>query len=119
MHEALLIARREYVERIRSRAFRISTVLIPVAFGFIFGVGALSGKLSGGPRHIVVASNDLLLAESEQAELVAAENAADEVRKHPSSQLTVDVKAPLAEDELAALNAEVESKQIDGYLWLN
>jgi len=27
MHEALLIARREYVERIRSRAFRISTVL--------------------------------------------------------------------------------------------
>ncbi len=119
MREALLIARREYLERIRSRAFRISTVLIPLFFSFIFGVGALSGKLSGGPRHIVVASNNLLLAQSERAELVAAENAADEVRKHPSSQLTVDVKAPLAEDELAALNAEVESKQIDGYLWLN
>ena len=48
MREALLIARREYVERIRSKAFRISTVLIPLLFGLIFGIGALSGKLSGG-----------------------------------------------------------------------
>jgi ABC-2 type transport system permease protein len=114
MREALLIARREYLERIRSKAFRISTVLIPVFFSLIFGAGALSGKLSGGARHIVVASNDPLLAESERAELVAAE-----ARKDPSSRLTVDVKAPLTEGDLAALNAEVESKEIDGYLWLN
>ncbi len=119
MREALLIARREYLERIRSKAFRISTVLIPLFFALIFGVGALSGKLSGGARHIVVVSNDPQLAESERAELIAADNAADEVRKDPSSRLTVDVKAPLTEGDLAALNAEVESKQIDGYLWLN
>ena len=56
MREALLIARREYLERIRSKAFRISTVLIPLFFALIFGVGALSGKLSGGARHVVVAS---------------------------------------------------------------
>jgi ABC-2 type transport system permease protein len=119
MREALLIARREYLERIRSKAFRISTVLIPLFFAVIFGVGALSGKLSGGARHVLVVSNDPQLAESERAELIAADNAADEVRKDPSSRLTVDVKAPLTEDDLAALNAEVESKQIDGYLWLN
>ncbi len=119
MREALLIARREYLERIRSKAFRISTVLIPLFFALIFGVGALSGKLSGGARSIVVASNDPQLAESERAELIAADNAADEVRKNPSSRLTVDVKAPLTEGDLSALNAEVESKQIDGYLWLN
>src|ERR1700677_602179 len=109
MHEALLIARREYVERIRSRAFRISTVLIPVAFGFIFGIGALSGKLSGGPKHIVVASNDSVLAESERAELVAAGK---------GSQLIVEVRAPIAEADLAALNADVDNKTLDGYLWL-
>jgi ABC-2 type transport system permease protein len=120
MREALLIARREYLERIRSKAFRISTVLIPLFFSLIFGAGALSGKLSGaGARHIVVASNDPLLAESERAELVVAANAADEARRKPSSRMTIEVKAPLNEDELAALNAEVESKQIDGYLWLN
>src|SRR6202167_3225103 len=119
MREALLIARREYLERIRSKAFRISTVLIPLFFAVIFGVGALSGKLSGGARHVLVVSNDPQLAESERAELIAADNAADEVRKDPSSRLTVEVKAPLTEGDLAALNAEVESKQIDGYLWLN
>ena len=115
MREAWLIARREYLERIRSKAFRISTVLIPVFFGLIFGAGALSGKLSKGPRHIVVASNDPPLAESERAELMAA----SEDGKDPSSRPTVDVKAPLTESELAPLNAEVQSKQIDGYLWLN
>jgi ABC-2 type transport system permease protein len=119
MREALLIARREYLERIRSKAFRISTVLIPLFFSLIFGAGALSGKLSGGTRHIVVASNDPVLAESVRAELMAAENAAAETRKDPSSRLIVDVKAPLTESELAALNSEVESKEIDGYLWLN
>jgi ABC-2 type transport system permease protein len=119
MREAWLIARREYLERIRSKAFRISTVLIPLFFAVIFGVGAFSGKLIKGPRHIVVASNDPLLAESERAELMAAENAASQARKAPSSRLTVDVKAPLTESELAPLNAQVESKQIDGYLWLN
>src|ERR1700691_6269998 len=98
MREALLIARREYLERIRSKAFRISTVLIPVFFSLIFGVGTLSGKLSGaGARHIVVVSNDPLLAESERAELVAAENAADKARKRPSSQQTIEVMAPLNE----------------------
>jgi len=119
MREALLIARREYLERIRSKAFRISTVLIPVFFSLIFGAGALSGKLSSGVRHIVVASNDPVLAESVRAELIAAENAAAETRKDPSSRLIVDVKAPLTESELAALNSEVESKEIDGYLWFN
>ena len=119
MREALLIARREYLERVRSKAFRISTVLIPLFFAVIFGVGALSGKLSGGSRHVLVVSNDPQLAESERAELIAADNVAAETRKDPSSRLTVDVKAPLTESDLAALNEEVESKQIDGYLWLN
>jgi ABC-2 type transport system permease protein len=119
MHEALLIARREYLERIRSKAFRISTVLIPAGFAVIFGIGALSAKLSSGAKHIVVASNDPVLAESERAELMAVRNAEDNGKRDQSALLTVDLKAPVSESELSALNAEVESKQIDGYLWLN
>ena len=105
MHEVWLIARREYVERIRSRAFRISTVLIPLAFAFIFGIGALSGKLAGGPKHIVVASNDDVLAETERAELIASGRGA---------QRSVDVRAPIAESDLATLNADVDNKRLDG-----
>ena len=67
----------------------------------------------------MVASDDPLLAESVRAELIAAENAAGAARRNPSSHLRVEVKAPLTEGELAALNAAVESKQADGYLWLS
>jgi ABC-2 type transport system permease protein len=66
----------------------------------------------------VVASNDAALAESVQAELLAASNANESARRDRSAQLTVDVQAPVAENEATALNAQVESKQIDGYLWL-
>ena len=118
MHEALLIARREYLERIRSRVFRVSTVLIPMIFAVIFGIGYLSGRVGGGPKHLVVASNDRALAESVQAELLAAPNADDQGRRDRSAQLTVEVQAPVAENEATALNSQVESKQIDGYLWL-
>jgi ABC-2 type transport system permease protein len=113
MREAWLIARREYLERIRSRAFRISTVLIPVIFAMIFGIGALGGKLHGGPGRIVVASDDPVLAESVRAELMTA---AIGVR---SSTLRADVLAPVTEGALTALNTKVESKAIDGYLWLS
>jgi ABC-2 type transport system permease protein len=85
-------------------------VLIPVAFAFIFGIGALSGKLAGGPKHIVVASNDDVLAETERAELIASGRGA---------QLSVDVRAPIAESDLATLNADVDNKRLDGYLWLS
>jgi ABC-2 type transport system permease protein len=110
MREALLIARREYLERIRSRAFRVSTVLIPAVFGLIFGLGTLSGKLGGGTGHLVVASNDAVLAESVRDELASARR---------SSALRIDVSAPVTEGDLATLAPEVENKAIDGYLWLN
>ena len=113
MREAWLIARREYLERIRSRTFRVSTVLIPVIFGMIFSIGALAGKLRGGAGRMVVASDDPVLAESARAELMA-----EPVGARPSS-LRVDVRAPVTEGTLTALNAEVESKAIDGYLWLS
>ncbi len=113
MREAWLIARREYRERIRSRAFRISTVIIPVIFGMIFGIGALSGKLGGGAGRVVVASDDPVLAESTRAELMAAGMGTR------FSPLRVEVQAPVTSDALTALNAEVESKAIDGYLWLS
>ena len=113
MREAWLIARREYLERIRSRAFRISTVLIPVIFAIIFSIGGLAGKLRGGAGRMVVASDDPVLAESARAELMA-----EPIGARPSS-LRVDVRAPVTEGTLTALNAEVESKAIDGYLWLS
>ena len=121
MREALLIAKREYVERVRSKAFRISTVLIPLAFAAVFGMGAFSGKMAGGARNIVVASNDPVLAQYTQIELLRARTDAGDAQRRrnaPPMQLHVEVESPVAASDLAALNRQVESKAIDGYLWL-
>jgi hypothetical protein len=37
MHEVLLIARREYLERVRSRAFLMMTILFPLFIGLLIG----------------------------------------------------------------------------------
>ncbi|HTU49846.1 MAG TPA: ABC transporter permease [Acidobacteriaceae bacterium] len=122
MREALLVAKREYVERVRSKAFRISTIVIPLAFAAVIGMGAFSGKMATGPSNIVVASNDLVLAQSTRTELLRVPTAKDDARgsrRGPPQQLQVEVQAPVAESDLASLNHQVESKAIDGYLWLN
>src|ERR1035437_1238656 len=122
MREALLIAKREYVERVRSKAFRISTVLIQLAFAAVFGMGAFCGKMATGARNIVVASNHPVLAQCTRTELLRARATTNEARGYqnaPPQQLRVEVKSPIAYGDLAALNNQVESKAIDGYLWLN
>ncbi len=108
MHSALLIARREYLERVRSKAFRISTVLIPLIFAGIFGVGAFSAMHMGGDNRIVVASNDLQLADGVRDELARSEN--------PPSKL--QVVAPATQSDIVSLVQRVDSKDIDAYLWL-
>jgi ABC-2 type transport system permease protein len=121
MREALLIAKREYLERVRSKAFRISTVLIPLVFAGVFGMGAFSGKMASGARNIVVASNDPVLAQCVSTELQRVHTRRGDAgdNQNAAARLQVEVQAPVTESDLAALNHQVESKAIDGYLWLN
>src|SRR5665213_554425 len=118
MHEAWLIARREYLERVRSKSFRISTVLIPLVFAVIFGIGSFSGNMNGAAKYIVVASNDPVLAEGVGGELTTSKFDEGRHKKQQSAQPHIDVRAPIAEADLATLNRQVEDKSIDGYLWL-
>ncbi len=108
MQNALLIAKREYLERIRSKAFKISTVLIPLVFGAITGVSIFSATHLAGDSHIVIASNDAQLAESVRGDL----------SKQKQAPQQIDVKAPASAADLDALTRRVENKEIDGYLWL-
>ena len=64
MHNLLLIARREYLEQIRGRAFRITTILVPTLFVALIGVMVLAGRGANGAKHIVIASNDASLADA-------------------------------------------------------
>jgi len=108
MHSALLIAKREYLERVRSKAFRISTVVIPLVFALIFGIGAFSAMHLGGISDIAVASNDAQLAQGVRDELLHSD--------HPPTH--VDVVAPATQSDIDTLIQRVDGKQLDAYLWL-
>ncbi len=109
MHKLLLVARREYLEQIRGRAFRITTILVPALFAVIIGIMYLAGRGASGARHVVIASNDAALAADIRIQLNA----------HNEGKSQFDVQAPVAASDRAALVAKVSSRAIDGFLWVD
>jgi ABC-2 type transport system permease protein len=106
MRNILLIARREYLEKIRSRAFRISTILVPALLIFLLGVSAFTGRKMGTGKHIAVAADNPALAADVRAGLLADKSAA----------YTVETVAPFTPQDRASLQARVQNKSLDGLL---
>jgi ABC-2 type transport system permease protein len=114
MHEVWLIARREYLERVRSRAFLMMTILFPLFIGLLIGGSVFAGKLGSGVKEIAVASNDAVLARA-----VAAEMQLEQAEKPDSPPAKPpEVVSPASDAQRAELNQRVENKTLDGYLWL-
>jgi ABC-2 type transport system permease protein len=108
MHNVWLIAKREYLERVRTKAFLISTILIPVLMGGgIIGSVVMGGKTKSTSR-ITIVSRDQQLATDLQAEL---ENG-------KGSSMTVDVISPGNSETRSTLDSMLADKQLDGYLWI-
>jgi len=106
MRNVLLIAKREYQEQIRGRAFIFSTVLLPVLISAMIGLSFLSVPKQGMGRHLAIASNNAALAAEVRSQLLA----------DGYIKFTVDVAAPASEEERSALLKNVEKKEIDGLL---
>ncbi|MGB6975576.1 MAG: ABC transporter permease [Terracidiphilus sp.] len=109
MRNMLLIAKREYLEQVRGRAFRMTTIGLPAVFALIVGVGYLSSLGLGSNRRLAVASNDPSLAGQIRGQLVGD----TEARAH------VQVVAPATAADLSALRARVKDGSLDGMLWVN
>ncbi len=114
-----LIARREYLERIRTRGFIITTVMIPVIFaGLIFGSIFLGSKVDPD-KHIAVVSSDTQLVLDLQDEL---QQETDNGLTQPSLEarkprILVDAMA-VAPDTRSILDQQIDSGDLDGYLWI-
>src|SRR5580658_3289619 len=102
MRNILLIARREYLEQVRGRAFRMTTVGLPAVFAVIVGVGYLSSLGLGSHRHMAVAASDPVLAKEIRDQLVGDKEA----------KARVDVVAPATPEQRAALVDEVLKQQL-------
>jgi ABC-2 type transport system permease protein len=105
----LLIAKREYLEQVRGRAFRLTTVLLPVAFVVMAGAGFLMDRdAAAASTHVVIASNDAPLAGDVRRALL----------QEMGAKFSVDVIAPVGEQERDALLKLAENKSADGLLWI-
>jgi ABC-2 type transport system permease protein len=129
MHNTWLIVRREYVERVRSKAFIAMTLLMPLLLASTILVPAvLSGMKSGGSRHIVLVADNPAVAEVVKQQLVGQEQsdpAAEATSgpgssSHPASapRYVIDITVNATKAERASLRQQITEGKIDGFLWL-
>ena len=107
MHNVWLIARREYVERIKTKAFLIATLLIPVLLGGLgFGSGYLAQRTKSS-AHIAILATDQAFAQDLKRELEQGKD----------SNMRVDIE-PLNDATRIRLNHELQDSnaQLAGYL---
>jgi ABC-2 type transport system permease protein len=104
MHNILLIARREYLEQIRGRAFKFSTVLVPLLIAVLLGASYFTGRNAGAGKHVAIAADSAPLANDIRRQMLDDKDA----------KFTVDVVAPATQEDRAALLKLVQSKAIDG-----
>lgn len=109
MRDIFLIAKREYLEQVKGKAFKVTTILIPLVFAALIFIMTLAGKNSGVGKHIVVAGNDEALAARVR----------DQVLEDKDAKATVDIVAPATAADHQDLLQKVDQKQLDGFLWLD
>jgi ABC-2 type transport system permease protein len=102
----LLIAKREYLEQIRGRSFRISTVLVPAVLIGLMSVSAFTGRKLGTGRHIVIAADNPTLAADIRGNMLADKRAHE----------TVDVVAPFTAQDRDNVLKRIQNKSLDGAL---
>jgi len=104
----LLIARREYLERVRAKSFAVMTVLIPVLMGGLLFGAALINRSLGSARHLAVITQKPAFAADLRTELTE--------RDQDPPQL--DLHSPSEPDLRGRLNAELHERHstLDGYL---
>jgi ABC-2 type transport system permease protein len=106
MRNVLLIARREYMEQIRGRAFKISTVALPLLIAALLAFSHYMDRKANTGRHIAIVAEDATLANAVRQQMLDDKDA----------HYTVDVTAPATAEERAKWQEEVRAKAIDGVL---
>lgn len=104
-----LIAKREYLERVRTKSFLVTTMLIPLLMGGGILFSVVKSRHSKAASHIAVVAADTDLALALQ----------DELEHGKDSAMQVDVISPPTGNTRQAVVDETAEKQIDGFVWID
>src|SRR5277367_2724718 len=115
-YKVWIIAKREYLERVKTRSFILTTFATPVLMGVFLLLPALIGASTA--RNI--------MRESEKARVVIAsdnralaELAAGELTRQHGTHYDSSVVSPTSPDQRAQLDRQLEAGEIEGYVWLD
>ena len=112
-----IIAKREYLERVRTRSFLLSTFVTPVLMGaFLVLPTLISTSAARGimrdnerPARVVIASDNRALAELVSGELT---------RQH-GTRYEPSIVSPASVSERAQLDKKLNNSDLEGYVWLD
>jgi ABC-2 type transport system permease protein len=128
MHNIFIIAKREYLERVRSRSFVIMTLFIPMLmFGVTVVPTMLANRRSNETKRMVVVAGDRGTAEMIRSRIEQRQDEQKDGSKGgpklnqrkslPPTNFTVEVSTDTADSERAILTAKVKDKKLDAFLW--
>jgi ABC-2 type transport system permease protein len=115
--KAWIIAKREYLERVRTRSFLLSTFVTPVLMAtFLVLPTWISTSSARGimrdtdrPARVVIASDNRALAQLVSGELM---------RQH-GTRYVPSVVSPTSPADRAQLDKKLNDSDIEGYVWLD
>ena len=127
MRNTFIIAKREYLERVRSRSFVIMTLFIPaLMFGVTVVPTMLANRGSNESKRMVVVASDRDTAEMIRSRIEQKQDQANPEKKDinlgqkrglPPAHFTVEVSTDITDAQRAALTEKVKDKTLDGFLW--
>lgn len=122
MRKVLLIFRREYLVRVRTKAFIIFTVLMPLLIGAAFILPSKLMLQSAGPKHILIVAADGALANSIKTGLAAShvgdDMAQPETKKNIRPEFDIKVITVPSEVLRQQFTTEVREGKLDGFFWI-
>ncbi len=117
LHKVWIIATREYLERVRTRSFILSTFATPLLMGlFLILPTLISSSTAQGimrdnerPARVVIASDDRALAELVRGELM----------RRNGTRYEASVVSPATPAEHEQLDKKLNDSALEGYVWLD
>jgi ABC-2 type transport system permease protein len=108
LRNIFLVMKREYLERVKSRAFMISTILVPV-FMFLVTAGPslLASRKASGSRNLTVVTSNPEFAKA----------LASRLNNDSDHKVNVATDLNVTDTEREALRAKLTAQEIDGYIW--
>lgn len=106
-----LIFRHEYLQRVRTRSFMLTTLLMPAFIGLIVATPALLSGAQPNPhaQRIVVVCPDVYLARAVSTQLTNAGR----------GRYLPEVDRNASGPERRSLEADVNAGEVDGFLWID